>query len=470
MFRDCRSWLDPCRTEVQGGLAVVHLDPTLGASLLVAGMNGANRLYRLNNGGLQDQADPVLADAGSATLSVAGADIDRDGREEIYLHNSEVARGAKHVPDRLLAKFGPGWLDRFDDPSADRLLNRIAARGIVALDRTGGGKYGFLVAAHGGPIRLFELDAGGRCLIDSAPAVHLDELVGANGLAVLTLEDERRCVFVACENGPDLLFKPLPERTYAEVGARHGCCAEPGSRAAVPVDLNHDGRLDLVLAGACGPHRMLATSGGSGWSDIAPPLFAEPSNVRGVVVADFDNDGYEEIFLHHQGEPNRLFGWRDGRWRSLDPGDALEPAAPGLACVAADLDGDGVLELVTSYGEGGGYRLGWFKQAHMKPHHWIRIAPLTAAGAPARGARVILDASGRRQVRMIDAGSGYLSQNEPVAHFGLGQDRQVDRATIQWPDGTEVSLTHLAADRVHLAQHPARQRNAVGRAQRPLDR
>ena len=264
MFVDRRCYVEPAGTERQGGLAVVHLDRSSLPALLVAGMSGPNRLYRFADGLLVDQADPVLADAGSATLSVAGADIDRDGREEIYLHNSEVTCGPKHSPDRLLTRFGPGWLDRFDDPSVDRLLNRISARGIVAFDRQGGGKYGFLVAAQGGPIRLFELDPSGRRLIDAAPGCHLDELVGASGLTVVTLDGDRRCVFVASETGPDLLFRPLPERTFSHADVASGCCGEPGSRAAVPVDLDHDGRLDLLLAGTDGPHRMMVTDG-KGW-------------------------------------------------------------------------------------------------------------------------------------------------------------------------------------------------------------
>jgi hypothetical protein len=466
MFRDCRSFVSPCRPEAHGGLAAVQIDPKCGPALLLAGMNGPNRLYRFRDGRLVDEADPILADAGAATLAVAGADIDRDGREELYLQNCEVLAGPKQAQDRLLTRLGRSWLDRFDDPYVEPLLNRLAARSVVAFDRKGGGKYGFLVAAYGGPIRLFEIDASQGRLIDSAPAVHLDEIVGANGFAIAPLEGEVTGLFVASAIGPDLFFRAKPERTFAEVGASLGLCTEPGAQAAVPVDLDQDGRLDLLQVGTSGPHRMMVRRGEAGWHDIAPPLFAEPSPVRGVVAADFDNDGYQEIFLHHQGEPNRLFGWREGRWRSLDPGDALEPAAPGLGCIAADLDGDGRLELLTSYGESGEGRLGWFSLAQDNDHHWIRIAPCTAAGAPARGARVTIEAGGRRQVRMVDTGSGYLSQNEPVAHFGLAHERHVDRATILWPDGTEMSLHHLPADRTHSVQHPARLRDPVSRLSR----
>ena len=45
---------------------------------------------------------------------------------------------------------------------------------------------------------------------------------------------------------------------------------------------------------------------------------------------------------------------------------------------------------------------------------YLRVAPLTVHGAPARGAIVRLTGDdGRTQMRLIDAGSGYLCQMEP---------------------------------------------------------
>jgi hypothetical protein len=67
---------------------------------------------------------------------------------------------------------------------------------------------------------------------------------------------------------------------------------------------------------------------------------------------------------------------------------------------------------------------------------WLRVRPLTTTGAPARGAHVRLETDAGRQVRIVDGGSGYLCQSEPVAHFGLG-DATPRRVTIRWPDGRE---------------------------------
>lgn len=52
---------------------------------------------------------------------------------------------------------------------------------------------------------------------------------------------------------------------------------------------------------------------------------------------------------------------------------------------------------------------------------WLRIIPRTKFGAFARGAKVtVFTSQSGVHTRIIDGGSGYLCEMEPVAHFGLG--------------------------------------------------
>ena len=43
------------------------------------------------------------------------------------------------------------------------------------------------------------------------------------------------------------------------------------------------------------------------FADVAPAATVEPAPIRTVIVADFDNDGYEEIFWNNIPGENRLF-------------------------------------------------------------------------------------------------------------------------------------------------------------------
>ena len=69
------------------------------------------------------------------------------------------------------------------------------------------------------------------------------------------------------------------------------------------------------------------------------------------------------------------------------------------------------------------------------------MAPLTSNGAPARGATVILQTDQRQHAKTIDAGSGYLCQMEPVAHYGLREGERITSITIRWTDGSTVTQT-----------------------------
>ena len=55
---------------------------------------------------------------------------------------------------------------------------------------------------------------------------------------------------------------------------------------------------------------------------------------------------------------------------------------------------------------------------------------------------------------MIDSGSGYLCQMEPVAHFGLGSETHIVEVEIAFPGGATVVLNDLEVDRTHVIAHP----------------
>ena len=174
---------------------------------------------------------------------------------------------------------------------------------------------------------------------------------------------------------------------------------------------------------------------------------------RTVIVADFDNDGYEEIFWNNIPGENRLFRKlpTDGDWTQINAGAAVDASGYGTGAAVGDFDGDGVLELLVSHGESQAQPLSLFRPLLGAGNHWLRVAPTTSSGAPARGAIVRLHAAGRTQLRVIDAGSGYLCQQEPVAHFGLG-GATAESVTVIWPGGQQRTLAAPEVDRMHTVR------------------
>ena len=177
------------------------------------------------------------------------------------------------------------------------------------------------------------------------------------------------------------------------------------------------------------------------FENIANKTFESKSKVRTVLSADFDNNGFEEIFFNNIGEPNRLFEYNEflGVWESKNLGPALEPNGLGTGAVVADLNLNGRLELFISHGESGRQPLTIYENVR-NDNNFIRILPLTKFSAPARGAKVKVIQNNRSQIRFIDSGSGYLCQMEPVAHFGLGKNKNVIKVIVEWPDGNKKEI------------------------------
>ncbi len=141
----------------------------------------------------------------------------------------------------------------------------------------------------------------------------------------------------------------------------------------------------------------------------------------------------------------------------IDPGAATDAGGYGTGGAVGDFDGDGRLELVVSHGESASQPLSLFRPNFGASNSYLRVLPLTRHGAPARGAVVTLagaNALSHTQLKVIDAGSGYLCQMEPVAHFGLGASTTVAEVRVRWPGGTCVTLLSPSLNQLHTVAFP----------------
>jgi len=452
MLLDCSRQIAGNVPRRCNGVAVADIDGDGRAELVVAGFASPNAVLKWKDGELVDIADPLLADPTGYALGIAAADVDGDGREELYILNSDCDSGPKDNGDRLFACFGDHWLDLLAQPENRAELNMTAGHSVAVVDRFGTGRYSFLIACDGAPLRLFELSRRGR-VTDAAEEAGLDLMANGRGLACAPLLSERLDIVACNEAGPNFLFQNLGDGSFAEVAGERGLADPwPAGRGVVPMDAG-DGRLGLLFANWQGPQRLYIQHAAGLFEDIANADLSMPARIGSVIAADFDNDGHQELFFNIHGEANRLFGWRQGDWREIDLGDAAEPKGYGTGAAVADIDGDGRLELLIAHGGAGEQPLSFYRPIP-NANHWLRVQPLTPHGAPARGACVRLFASDSRQVRVVCAGSGYLCQMEPVAHFGLGSNPTVDRVEIRWPDGTTVVVDNPPADRVLTVPFP----------------
>lgn len=447
MFQDASHLLvdNPC--GLYRGAAVVDLDADGRFEVVVASAGGANRVLAWNGKALRDSTPAGLAIPGHLTVGVAGADVNGDGREELYFLNSDRS-------DCLFQRCDGAWVNLFELIHNVEFANLTAGRSVAVLDRCGTGRYSLFVANSKGPMLLFEMDHQNR-IRDLARRLGLDRATGGRALLAAPLfAGPHTDIFANNEGGPNFLFRNLGDGRFEEVAGSCGLQdAGHDGRGITLVDSDRAGQLDLVYGNWEAPHRMYRRVDRGRYRETTPASLARPSRVSTVIAADFDNDGFQELFFNNFGEPNRLLGLRGGSWEELDPAEAAEPSGEGTGAVVGDFDGDGRLELLVTHGDGEPAPISFYRVAD-PVGHWLRVLPLTAAGAPARGARVSLQAGGRLQLRTIDAGSGYLSQMEPVAHFGLGGLEVTEQVSVLWPDGARRDVAAPRADQTLTLEHP----------------
>lgn len=452
MFHDASSRIPNNSPAFHYGIAVADLEGDGHFQIIVTGYNGPNRILQHQDGRFEEWTNEILADSQRQAIGLAAGDFDGDGAEELYVLNTDQFAGLKLFSDRLFDFDGQQWRDLFIAAGDSELLNMTAGRSVCAIDRMGMGRYGFFVANYGGPMRLYELNDDGH-IVDVAPEANVDLTTGGRSLLSFPLLSPHMDLICGNEGGFNALFRNQGDGTFEELSEEYGFDdPHENARGMAPIWL--DDAFGIVLGNWEGEHRLYRLlERDEIFEDVGSGNFGQPSRVRTVIVADFDNDGYEEIFLNNIGEPNQLFGLRDGIWKKLPLGDAEEPGGLGTGAVFGDFDHDGRLELMIAHGELAPQPLSYYV-TEPNENHFLRVLPRTTSGAPARGAIVTVRAGQRVWRRAVDAGSGYLCQMEPVAHFGLGLCDRVDEIAIQFPSGRTITFAHEQVDCLVEAADP----------------
>ena len=167
----------------------------------------------------------------------------------------------------------------------------------------------------------------------------------------------------------------------------------------------------------------------------------------GTAFLDVDLDGWEDLFVanghairYRRAEPPRpqrpvLLRGHGGRFTDIsDRGGPYfrdRHDARGLALV--DLDNDGRVDLVASHLNAPVTIL-----RNVSPtggNHWFGVQLTGRDHADVVGARIVVEAGGRRQTRFAKGGGSYLSSPDRRLLFGLGPVERVDKVTVFWPGG-----------------------------------
>jgi len=187
----------------------------------------------------------------------------------------------------------------------------------------------------------------------------------------------------------------------------------------------------------------------------------------GTAFVDLDNDGRLDLFVangstfQRRDDPSELIPMDPHLYSNQGPekgffevgvaaGIRTRPPGVGRGAAFADYDGDGDLDLLIAR-HGGKARL---LRNDSRSGHWIGFKIRAKSGhRSGRGARIVVRADGRDQLREVGAGSSYLSQSHSDVMLGLGSSTRVESVDIRWPGGSQERWQNLGVDRMwHLEE------------------
>lgn len=408
-----------------------------------------NRFYRNDSGTFRDvAADVGLAD-NQETRAVAWGDFDADGDPDLYLGFADPT-----VPGRVYRNEQQGR--RFTNVAAAIGVSlRGVARQPAWVDYDGDGDLDLFAAFRDVANKLLRNDDGRFVDVTAASGIG-DTRKTVSAVWWDFDRDGDLDLFTANQEGEANGLYRQDRGRFEDVAVAMGVAGTPRTAADGGVgpsvaDYDLDGDFDLFVANY-GASALYRNEAGKSFSEVSKASGID-LNGHGVTSAwgDLDNDGRPDLYVGNfiAGQPlyrdalfmNRGGAGADGRFAELLPDVILKhDATHGVQFV--DFDGDGRLDLSLTNNDpdGGGH-------------------PLLRNTAPTRGRGFfveVTDAAGRRvqagsEIRilqprsrqllaatLVDAGSGYCSQNTVPSHLGVPD---------AWKGRVDVEVTAIAGGR-----------------------
>src|SRR6266540_1316659 len=254
---------------------------------------------------------------------------------------------------------------------------------------------------------------------------------------------------------------------FEERAASAGVADPNAGMGVAAADFNGDGRTDLFISNSRGQgHAVYAgqpsLASGSSFSDVRTafaPAFGKTFTGWGDSWVDLDLDGDLDLVLTNGGIPVtnlagdaqpiqvlENMGATPGSAPEFTDGTALVggndlPRVVGRGLTTADFDNDGRMDIAINTIGG--------KLELLRPTgaigHWLAVR--LARFSPGAVVTAVLP-DGRRLVREVQAGSSYLSSQDPRVHFGMGAATSVSQLIVRYPGGQTATRNSVPADRI----------------------
>ena len=123
--------------------------------MVVAALDGPNLILKYDgqrgkfvNVATLESSYNLLMETEGRTISVCACDLDGDGREEIYIQNTNSPFDTKPVPDKLYKWLNNSFVDLFGQIWNKDIAPRYGGHSVSCVDYVGNGKYAFIVTTY----------------------------------------------------------------------------------------------------------------------------------------------------------------------------------------------------------------------------------------------------------------------------------------------------------------------------------
>ncbi len=241
---------------------------------------------------------------------------------------------------------------------------------------------------------------------------------------------------------PHRLWRNNGNGTFTNVAAQAGLANTVKGQGAALADYDNDGWLDIYLASDNAPNLLMRNNGNGTFTNVAARAGVDDGR-RSVDCAwgDFDADGAMDLYVGNYDAPNALY-FNNGDGSFTEASGVTADYDRTIGTTVADFDNDGALDFFTVNSETANrlYR----NLGHN--NNWLKVElEGVESNRSAIGARVRVSVNGKVLVQEVSGGSGYCSQNALVLYFGLGANARAEQVEIRWPSGEVERLQNVPA-------------------------